>query len=262
MNKTIYYFSGTGNSLKIAKDISLALQYCEVVSISNAIMEVHKLKPKGIVGFVFPEYYYGLPQLVVEFLNAISLSDATYTFAVATYAKSAGGCLSQITKLLKSKGKKLNSGFYVKMVDNFILWTWDVPPIDQHSLIHEQAQKHSVRIANSVNNSLEIIDNSSLEILGPILFGYSRFLKQVNTSDKAFFAAPTCNSCQICVNVCPTQNIVIENKKPKWQSQKCQKCLACLHLCPQKALQYGKTTMKRSRYKNPYISLKELMLRP
>ena len=36
-----------------------------------------------------------------------------------------------------------------------------------------------------------------------------------------------------------------------------QFCLGCLHMCPKKAINYKKVTIKRNRYKNPFIELEE-----
>jgi len=260
MANTIFYFTGTGNSLKVAKDIAAKVENSNIVSMASTIDAVSDLAPQGAVGFVFPVYYFGLPQLVREFIASISLNDASYIYIACTYGKTGGngGCISQANRLLKSRGKMLNATFYVKSVDNFILWTWDVPPLKKHPALHENARKKSEHIAKIVMNRENYRDKSFTEYTGPIIFGYNRFIKTVQTDDKAFHYSDNCTSCGLCERVCSTGNICLNGGYPLWKSKTCQRCLACLHWCPSTCIQYGRITAKRQRYKNPYITVNEL----
>lgn len=260
MKNTIFYFTGTGNSLQIAKLIATNLQDCKIVSISKNIKSINTLQLDGRVGFVFPVYYCGLPEIVREFLSNITLTNTDYTYMIATYGKTGGnaGCLSQAQKLLTQNGAKLNASFYVKTVDNFILWSWDIPPKEKHSAIYAEVKKKVSKIIYVIRNEQSYSDKSIMEYIGPILFRYNHFVENVTTNDKSFFATSNCVACGLCEKVCPTQNLVINENRPTWKSEKCQRCLACLHLCPKKAIEYGRATKKKSRYKNPYISISEL----
>jgi len=260
MENTIYYFTGTGNSLQVAKDISLGVQTSKLVSMSANIYNVSDFNPQGMVGFVFPVYYCGLPQLVQEFISAIDLTNASYVYIACTYGKTGGnaGCLSQAKRIFKSKGKALNAAFYVQSVDNFILWSWDIPPLSKHGALHEKARKKSECIARIVSDTRNHYDWSITEYIGPILFRYDHFYNTVNSNDTAFCSTDSCISCNLCADVCPTDNIDMRNGQPVWKSETCQRCLACLHLCPSACIQYGAITRKRHRYKNPHITIAEL----
>ena len=63
MNK-IYYFTGTGNSLQIAEDLSVELGECSI----NKIAEYSgDLIEADTLGIIFPIYFWGLPLIVCEF---------------------------------------------------------------------------------------------------------------------------------------------------------------------------------------------------
>ena len=261
MKNTIFYFTGTGNSLQIAKTIAANLEDCKVLSISKSNKSISTLQLDGNVGFVFPVYYYGLPQIVREFLSNIDLSNTAYTYIIAAYGKTGGngGCLSQTQKLFAPKGIQLNAAFYVKSVDNFILWSWDIPAKEKHAAIHAAAKKNVSKITRIIRNKQNYYDRSIMEHIGPVLFGYNHFIENVTTNDTSFFATSDCVACGLCEQVCPTQNLVLKENKPTWNSEKCQRCLACFHLCPKEAVEYGRVTKKKTRYKNPDISIKEFM---
>jgi ferredoxin/flavodoxin len=262
MDNIIFYFTGTGNSLKIAKDIidKTGMPDWNNVSIAKSISDVQSYSPKGIVGFVFPVYYCGIPQIVCDFIKKIDLSNTLYTFVVATYGATGGngGCLHQAKNIFLQKNIRLNAGFYIKTVDNFILWTWDVPSKAKQQKVHKLTDIKVQKITKCITKKDEYFDESFTEYIGPKIFGYKNFISNVNVSDKLFFIGSECNSCGICAKVCPTYNIKLSNDKPEWKSEYCQRCLACLHLCPQKTINYGKNTKKRSRYKNPLIKIEEL----
>lgn len=259
---TIFYFTSTGNCLKIAKDISrdINIPSCNVTSIAKSLPIASLLKPTGIVGFVFPVYYAGMPLIVKDFLEQIDLTNANYTFVVAAYAKTTGnaGCLHQTKAILSQKNVKLNSGFYIKTVDNFILWTWDVPSMEKQQKMHIKAGSRSKRISNSITDKAAHFDHSPTEYIAPLLYGYGHFIKNARASGKYFHIGVKCNGCGTCVKVCPTNNIKLDNGKPKWYGNQCERCLACLHLCPNKAINYRNATKNKGRYKNPFIKLEEL----
>lgn len=75
---------------------------------------------------------------------------------------------------------------------------------------------------------------------------------------KKFYANDKCTGCGICESVCNCNTIKVD-KKPSW-GKECTQCLACMHFCPVKAIQYGKGTEKKGRYKNPKVSIAEMIV--
>ena len=101
----IYVFTGTGNSLKVAKDIAVALSDCEIISMgSNTRYNLEN--EYETIGFVFPTYYRGEPRKVREFIRLLNLqhNKNAYYYSVTTMGKYDGNTLSHIKKLLKRKG--------------------------------------------------------------------------------------------------------------------------------------------------------------
>jgi len=84
MKNRIYYFIGTGNSLRVAQTIADALGDTELVAIQKGTAPVI---PSGLerVGFVYPTYYWGMPGMVAHFIKNAQFSDAPYLFLAPTY---------------------------------------------------------------------------------------------------------------------------------------------------------------------------------
>jgi flavodoxin len=71
----VYVFTGTGNSLKVAKDIAVALGDCEIISMGSDT----RYDLEGgyeTIGFVFPTYYRGEPRKLRN-LSGISTCNTT-----------------------------------------------------------------------------------------------------------------------------------------------------------------------------------------
>jgi MinD superfamily P-loop ATPase len=82
-------------------------------------------------------------------------------------------------------------------------------------------------------------------VLNPVFEKYSR-----DTSK--FYSTDACISCGKCEKVCNSNIITLVKGRPQWSGE-CSQCLACIHHCPKKAIQYGKSTVKKGRYTNPYF---------
>lgn len=258
MRGIIYYFSGTGNSLKVAKDVAGLLGETEVRRIQENTMKKTSAEGYDTVGIVFPVYYYGLPMMVKEFIENLQISLGTYVYAIATCGGSVGGALSLLQGLLERKGISLASSYKVKMPDNYqIMYS---PPTPKKQMEFFRVQEEQVKI---IAREIKEHKIKALADEGPIkrFFGgkvYKVF--KPNEMDINFWTDNKCNGCGICAKVCPAYNISLKEEKLSWR-QKCQLCLACMHWCPKASIQYKKGTIKRRRYQHPQISVKEMFLR-
>ncbi|MFX0075962.1 MAG: EFR1 family ferrodoxin [Candidatus Hermodarchaeota archaeon] len=259
MTTTIYYFTGTGNSLKIAQLMAEELNECELVPIARVWEEVSLVSHSEKVGFVFPLYYAGLPKIVYDFLSKINLSESTYFFTVVTYAGDINTTpLLQLETILNAKSKSLNAGYYVLMPNNYIIG-YDIHSDARQKEYFEEAKKTVSMIINTVEKSGTNLEKDLFEKrrIRSEKFN-SDFRSSVNKSDKSFYVEETCTSCRICEQICPVNNIILVEGKPEWQ-HKCQQCLACINYCPEKSIQFGKKTTKTQRYHHPDIKVKDLI---
>ncbi|TFG01422.1 MAG: 4Fe-4S ferredoxin [Promethearchaeota archaeon] len=254
--QSIYYFSGTGNSLYIAKKLAENLDDCELIPVAKAWKEDDLTSKSEKIGLVFPLYYYGLPAIVYDFLDKFDLNSTEYIYAIVTSgAGGSGAALSQVKKLLKKQSKTLNAGFSIKMPANYIP-LYDVPSEEKRLNTFEKSEEKLDKCLEIIKAEENKIKREPAKLIGKVANLY--FRKKVNRKDKKLFADEKCNSCEICEKICPVNNINMVDGKPQWQHH-CQLCLACLHFCPQEAIQYGKRTSKRRRYHHPQIKINEII---
>ena len=258
MKTTIYFFTGTGNSLKIAKNISEKLEDCDLVPIAKVWQIENLTATSEKLGFIYPLYYSGLPKIVYEFVNKIDLSKSDYFFTVII---SGGGTselpLQQIGRILNTKDKSLNAGFLITMPSNYIIG-YDVHSEEQQNAFFENASEQVDVISEMVKNKGRNIDRDMLEKdLGRTNRFNTNFRESVNESDNSFYTDDNCSNCGICEDICPVNNIILVEGVPQWQ-HKCQQCLACINFCPEESIQFGSKTKKTQRYHHPEITLQDI----
>lgn len=83
MSTQLFYFSGTGNSLELARDIARNLDDTELVSITTVTAETIDINA-DVVGFMFPVYAWGVPRIMVDFIKRLKFKGNEYVFAAVT----------------------------------------------------------------------------------------------------------------------------------------------------------------------------------
>lgn len=253
MKTTIYYFTGTGNSLKIAKDLRKSISNCELRRICRHNMEITKDISERI-GFVFPVYYRGLPKMMGNFIKNLDVKAGTYFFAVANFGSYAALTFEQIDNILRSKGKSLSANFSIEMPGNMWFMYYPHSKEDYVNRMKKEpfiAREVATKINNEFTNDIEFVPNKEQEEKM-----YEEFKPE--HIDENFWTSSRCNGCGTCSKVCPAENIDIVDEKPFWKHH-CEQCLACIHLCPQTAIEFKQDSINKERYKNVYVKLNELL---
>ncbi len=258
MGTTLYYFSGTGNSLKVARDIADKLGDAEIVSIPD-IVDQDAISSSGCIGLVFPVYAYGLPLIATRFLKKLSLQgNDTYVFAVATCKEKKGGCMQQLAHELKAKGLALSAAFAVRMPGNCI-HAYNPEPIEEQETKYRQWEARLQEIVSVVTRKeIRVERTGFLERTIQNAMIYTMASHQFFKWDKRFWSDNNCIGCGVCQRVCPVGNIMVKERKPVWLNR-CEQCFACINWCPKASIQCGRKTMGRQRYHNPAVKLEDLL---
>lgn len=256
MHTRLYYYSGTGNSLWVARQLAARL---------DGEVELDPLRadcrlpdtPCDRSGLVFPVHMWGVPRRVVEFVSQFAGQPDGYYFAVAVNAGQVAASLLQLQKLLQARGCSLQAGFGMLSPSNYIIWNGAESVAKQQKLFAQAEQKLD-RIAVLVRDLASAPIEQGPWWQNPFLsFAYKFAFPKVAAMDKDFWTEETCNSCGLCARVCPADNIHLESGRPAWQ-HRCEQCLACIQWCPQQAVQYGKKTAGKQRYHHPAVSVADM----
>lgn len=257
----IFYFSGTGNSLQVAKSIGdyngeKLIAIAREMNSRDTSFE-YTLEEKETIGFVFPVYAWGPPKMVLQFierLNFINFKD-NYVFSVATCGDNIGNTMKVLNKSLNKRNIELHSGFSIRMPNNYIVMG-DVDPKEIENEKLKKAGESLKRINVIINEKRRGVFEVEKGSMPGVLTSVINPLFNKNAMDtRKFYATDKCTSCGICERVCNSNTIKVKGK-PEW-GKNCTQCLACIHNCPVRAIQYGKGTEKKGRYKNPNVNMNE-----
>lgn len=290
MSISVYYFSGTGNSLVVAKDLVSRLNG-ELIAIQSVVNSERISAEAEVIGIVFPVYNQGIPFIIKRFIDKFESFSGKYVFGVCTHGGSAGICLKYLNNLISNKDGKLSGGFSVEMPYNYVVPSLVIKsffrsfklkntPLEKQQKLFEQWKNKLEYVTSYILERKEgkieteaevieyIIDSlnlresvqkySWLKIGGFVGKTELPFMESIQLLDYAFTSNHNCTGCGICAKLCPVMNIKIVNNSPQWQ-HKCEQCFACINWCPKEAIQFSCKTSGQKRYHNPGITLSEMM---
>jgi ferredoxin/flavodoxin len=260
MSTELYYFSGTGNSLVVARDIAKKING-KLISIPS-VMDRESIRiDADVVGIVFPAYYMKMPRIVERFISKLTNLQDKYIFAIVTVGGIAGTILYQLSQAIKGRGGSLAAGFVVRMPANYI-HDADAPPLFLQKRMFRNWNGRADKIANTIRSGKSGRMDNSNPVMTLLFSRYidNKYLRgELDPDiDKNFWSDSKCNGCEICSKICPVRNIEIVNDRPIWQHH-CEKCLACIQWCPQQAIQFKNVTMKRKRYHHPDVKITDVL---
>jgi ferredoxin len=264
-NTEIYWFSGTGNSLAIARD--LAEKTGAQLTPVAPLMKAKNVKSDAeAVGLVFPVYDFKAPAFIEEFINKIEGLDSKYLFALCTYGISPLNCLAKLKKQLAAKRTDLQAGFAVAMPHNAVGNTGFTNTDREKALA--DGKKRIEEIAQVIN-SRQILPVET-ELLFSALFLRGLLFKVIKPviplllhaarygwESLAFQVNDRCLGCGTCSIICPVNNVTMNNDRPVW-GDNCLSCFACIQWCPLEAIQLGTGQIKVKRYHHPEVKSSDL----
>jgi ferredoxin len=256
MSTTIFCFSATGNSLYAARELASQLGEASVVPINHLTLRQTHVIPER-VGFVCPVYFWGIPNLVRDFIRTLSITPATDCFSVATKGGSEYIAHRQIDELLKERGARLSYAATLLLPGNYQIM-YPAPSKEKQEKMFTETRQALGVVAGEISR-LTKKPPQSHPWLPSALAGWvwRTMYSKPGGRDKNFHATGACIHCGLCAKVCPVANIAISNGVPQWRGS-CQGCLACLHWCPKEAVQYKKSTQRKGRYHHPEITANDI----
>ncbi len=121
MQTTIYFYTGTGNSLWTTRKLAQALGDTQQIPVKLTGTDTIHCASENI-GLIFPVHIWGLPEPVIDFVQRLEIDPSKYYFAVAVNAGQVAASLIQLKKLMQTRGLNIFSGFSIDLPSNYIPW--------------------------------------------------------------------------------------------------------------------------------------------
>lgn len=243
----VFYFTGTGNSLSVAKQMGGELY-------NIATYKQKEVNDDESIGIVFPVFCYNIPIIVKDFLKNTKLN-APYIWAIGTCGSSVGYSFISINKLLQAQGKNLSYCAKIVLPDSCMIFA---TPLEKQQPMLDREQSLVTSFVEDINSKKVVapFKDKPFNIDKLAWWGIKNIY---GTKNKA--TNQKCNNCGICAKICPTNNITITDK-PHFGNV-CETCFACIQWCPEGAIEFGKKLQidNKTKYNHPNIKVAELIKR-
>lgn len=230
----IYYFSGTGNSLRAAMRIAEEIGGAEIVSVRSDPESV-SARNASVIGFVCPVYEWDIPEAMKDFVKWLEITPNAYIFMVATYIFIHGRSFETMESLLAEKGARLHYGAALRCVASQCT---AYPPFPPERLMLPRMEKGVLKISRDIaarkHRAYPTMSPLTRRLYPRLMTPY---MEVEHEYDKGFYTDGRCIGCATCAKVCPTRNITMEAGRPEW-NHRCHGCMACVSYCPTKAIQF------------------------
>ncbi len=253
----IYYFSGTHNSRYAALRLGSILgEDVRFIPSEDPFSQSFDTDKDKSIGFVFPVYSWGVPPIVLDFIDKLpeALIESVkeqkgYVWCVATCGDETGMAVEMLRKALRRRGIELSSSWSLIMPNVYVLlpgFGVDPKELEEKKLREAVGRIEEIASAIKKEEAVEDVHLGPLPRLKTALI-YPLF-KRWGVNTKKWHYTDACIGCGKCARACPVGNIAMEEGHPRWGTD-CTSCCACYHVCPTHSAQYGSITKKMGQYR-------------
>ncbi len=233
-----YYFSGTGNTLLVVKEMKKTFETKDITTNMFKIEESNpnKINPNHTIGLGFPVAELSTYKFVWEFIKSLPKTEGTEIFMVDTLAGFSGGIVGPVRRIIEKKGYQPIGACEIVMPPNIFY-------IEDEEVCEKKVKK-GLKKARKYADAL-IKGNSHwgrVPILSDAIYYTSLVglkVTETNLNQKLLSLNPDfhrCSKCGICYRLCPVDNIKIDEEQYPEHLNHCQYCLRCTSFCPKKAI--------------------------
>jgi len=269
----ILYFSGTGNTYFAAEKIYKELKQLKY---SVALETIEKFPPHNvsdyeILIFGFPIYAAAMPDFVKDYAEECSLPKTKNVFLFSTLGLYGANAMSRASSFFRKLGftvigtasMLLPGSDGLAMIGKNSSFVKRIMSKDYNNMarVKSLTEKIVAAIEKTAQypETVEEITRITLPGLAGEIFLKLLYPMIEKHFRKRFYADSRCTLCGLCEKICPSGNIKIAEGHVNFNG-KCYLCMRCIHQCPEEAIQIGRLTVDKFRWKGPAGDYKPLAI--
>ncbi len=252
----VYFFSGTGNSYRVATWIADALRNTQA---EVSVLPIDLAHPdeevdaghKALLGLVMPTHGFTAPWAMLRFVLQLPRREQTHAVIVATRAGMKigsvftpgmeGTAIYLCALVLALKGYHIQGTLGVDMPSN---WLALHPGLGEHAVkaIIQRAKAKTDDFMRVLLSGRQRLTGFRNLLLGLLLLPISLAYLVIGRIflGKLFFASERCTGCGLCAQNCPRDALKMRGpdrqRRPYWTTR-CESCMRCMAYCPTQAVE-------------------------
>ncbi len=241
----ILYFSGTGNSRHVAKEIASATGD-EVEDIATHLRDgsAGAYRSERPYVFVGPVYAGRYPRVMTDFVSRSRFEGSRQAYFIATCAETPWITAKYVKKLAQAKGFETMGFRSIRMPQGYCS-NGLTRPAEENEAVLKAAEPKVAEVARLIAEDRRLRDEPlgksyMSTIMNPLMYA-------TMMSPRKFRVTEACVGCGACASRCPLGNIRMVDGRPVW-GDRCTQCCACIGGCPEGAIEYGKKSVGKPRY--------------
>ena len=246
----IVYFTGTGNSRRCAQLLAHRLEET-VIDAFPYLKENKRLELTSDRPWIFcaPTYGWQLPHVFRDLILQADLQGSKEAYFLMTCGSGVGNAEKYLRQLCDKKGLTFKGLVPVVMPENYLAM-FPVPDDRAARVLIKKADKVVGKAVPAIQAGKNL-PACKAGIAGKAMSSLVNtvFTRGVVTA-KPFRTTESCIGCGACARICPRNNITMENGRPKWSAE-CIHCMACIAHCTTEAIEYGRKSVGKPRYRCP-----------
>lgn len=237
MKVEYYVFSGTGNTLMIAREVGRRLEEkggavnFHMMDKSNSF----RMSEESVIGLAFPIAFFSSYPLVLKFIASLPEGKGRSIFMTATMGGSGLGAERKFRKLVMQKGyKPIGSELFI-MPGNY---NNGIIPVDKNEVLLAKAMEKARLFADMLSDG-RAVWGSGVPLIPSMwykLVSSGRTLRFFYRMFPIMVDRDKCIKCMRCVAICPVGAIDPKGDFPTINKNLCESCQRCVAFCPVHAI--------------------------
>jgi len=246
-NALMVFYSQGGTTTQVATQIQKGLEYKGFKVTSVNIIETKEIpdyESFDIIGIGSPTYYFQPTNKIVYYLKSLKDLAKKKFFVFVLYGTYKGNTGNKIRKMLTKKHGDEIGYFTCRGADYEFAYL-------KYNYLFSAGHPISDELSAARNFGIEVAENfdkgyisSEYEKDVSLIYRYERFILSRwfnnNLYSRTFSVyKDKCTSCNKCIELCPNNNIHLDEHKGLRWGRDCQLCCYCVMYCPTEAITLG-----------------------